>query len=61
MMPKSMATMVAGRVDEEIALVHVGVEEAVAQRLAQERLHQPARERRQVVAGGARAPRCRTA
>ena len=44
---------VAGLVDKEIALVHVGVEEAVAQRLAQERLHQPAGEQGQVVAGGA--------
>ena len=43
---------VAGRIDEEIALVHVGVEEAVAQRLAQERLHQPPGDERQVVAGG---------
>ena len=31
-------------VDEEIALVHVGVEEAVAQRVAQERLNRGAAE-----------------
>ena len=33
--------------------MHVGVEEAVAERLAEERLHQPPRQRLQVVAGGA--------
>ena len=32
---------VAGLVDEEVSLVHVGVEEAVAERMAEERLHQP--------------------
>ena len=52
---------VAGLVDEEIALVHVGMEEAVAERLAEERLHQPSRQRRQVVAGGAERRRGRKA
>ena len=53
MMPKSTATMSPAGVDEEIALMHVGVEEAVAQRVAQEGLHQPPRQQRQIVARGA--------
>ena len=48
MMPKSTATMRAVGVDEQVARMHVGVEEAVAQRVAQEGLHQRAAERRQV-------------
>ena len=39
-MPKSMATMRPSVVDEEIALMHVGVKEAVAQGVAQEGLDQ---------------------
>ena len=40
MMPKSIGDDAPLGVDEEIALMHVGVEEAVAQRVAQERLDQ---------------------
>ena len=35
-------------VDEQVSRMHVGMEEAVAQRVAQERLHQRASERRQI-------------
>jgi hypothetical protein len=45
------------RIDEQVAGMHVGVEEAVAERLAQEALDDDARERREVVAGGVAAPR----
>ena len=44
-MPKSTATMRPSFVDEEIALMHVGVEEPVAQRGAQKSLNQGARQR----------------
>ena len=44
MMPKSTATMLAVGVDEQIARMHVGVEEAVAQRVAQEGLDHRAAE-----------------
>ncbi len=53
MMPKSSATMRPFGVDEEIALVHVGVKEAVVQGVAQKRLDEPAPERGRVEA---RAP-----
>ena len=43
--------------DEQIARMHVGVEEAVAQRVAQERLDQVGGDRLEVVAGGAQGPR----
>ena len=36
MMPKSTATSVPCAIDEQIALMHVGMEEAVADRMAQE-------------------------
>ena len=39
-------------VDEQVARMHVGMEEAVAQRMAQEGLHQRAAERRQVEPAG---------
>ena len=41
---------VASAIDEEVAGMHVGMEEAVAQRVAQERLDKHLREMRQVVA-----------
>ena len=41
----------AFRIDEQVSLMQVGVEEAVAQRLAQERLDQHAPEPHRVVAG----------
>ena len=43
MMPKSTATRRPSRIDEQIARMHVGVEEAVAQRVAQEGLDHRAR------------------
>ncbi len=43
----------AVRLDEQVAGMHVGVEEAVAQRVAQERLDEVGGDRLQVVAGGA--------
>ena len=46
-------------VDEQIAGMHVGVEEAVAQRMAQEVLDHRAAERRQVEALGGAARRGR--
>ena len=52
---------VAVIVDEQVPLMHVGVEEAVAERMAEERLHQPPRQLRQVVAGGAKRRRGRKA
>ncbi len=52
MMPKSTATSRPCGVDEQIARMHVGVEEAVAQRMAQEALDHRAAERRQVEARG---------
>ena len=52
MMPKSIAAMRAVGQREQIALVHVGMEEALGDRLAQEGADQRAGERRQVVAGG---------
>ena len=52
-MPRSTATMVPSGLDEQIAGMHVGVEEAVAQRVAQEGLHQVGGDRLEVVAGGA--------
>ena len=39
-------------IDEEIAGMHVGMEEAVAHGMAKEGLHQPRAERLQIVAGG---------
>ena len=51
-MPKSTATTRARLVDEQIALVHVGVEEAVAHGVAQEGLQDGEAERLQVEAGG---------
>ena len=51
-MPKSTATSRPVVVDEQIARVHVGMEEAVAQRVAQERLHHGAGEMLQVEALG---------
>ena len=56
MMPKSTAMMRPSRVDEQVSRMHVGMEEAVAQRVAQEGLHQRAR---RAPAGRARAPRAR--
>ena len=50
MMPKSTATMLPVLVDEEIAGMHVGVEEAVAHGVAEEGLHQPRAELFQIVA-----------
>ena len=52
MMPKSTATSLAGVVDEQVAGMHVGVEEAVAQRMAQEGLDHRAREVLEIVALG---------
>ncbi len=46
-------------VDEQIARMHVGVEKAVAQRVAQEALDHIAAERRQIEALGAQAQRGR--
>ena len=37
MMPKSTATTLPSPVDQQVALVHVGVEEAIAHGVAQER------------------------
>ena len=54
-MPKSTATIVPSRVDEQVALVHVGMEEAVAQGVAQEGLDQRVGKRVQIVAGGREA------
>ena len=59
MMPKSTATMRPCVVDEQIALMHVGVEKAVAHGMAQEGLHQPRAERLHVVAGGRKRRRGR--
>ena len=42
----------AAVVDEQISRMHVGVEEAVAQRVPQEGLHQPARKRLEIEALG---------
>ena len=49
------------RVDEEIALMHVGVEEAVAQRMAQERLDQRRAELRRIESELGERDRDRTA
>ena len=49
-MPKSTATILPCLVDEEIPLVHVGVKEAVAQRMAEEGLDQRPGERARIVA-----------
>ena len=54
-MPRSTATMVAVRLDEQVSGMHVGVEEAVAQSMAQEGLHQVRGDRLEVVAGVAQA------
>ena len=51
-MPKSTATQLAVIVDEQIAGMHVGVEEAVAQRVAQKGLDQGAGEKGQIEAFG---------
>ena len=50
MMPKSTATRLPCAIDEQIALVHVGVEEAVADGMAQEALDHLVAERRQIEA-----------
>ena len=52
MMPKSTATSLPVVVDEQVAGMHVGVEEAVAQRVAQEGLDHRARQRLEIEAGG---------
>ena len=57
MMPKSTRDDGAVGIDEQIALMHVGMEEAVAQRVAQEGLHQVGGDRLEIVAGGFEAPR----
>ena len=51
-MPKSTATTRPCLVDQQVALVHVGVEEAVAHGVAQERAQHREAERLEVVAGG---------
>ena len=53
MMPKSTATTLARLVDQQVALVHVGVEEAVAHGVAQEGAQDGEAQRLQVEAGGA--------
>ena len=54
MMPKSTATSRPLVIDEQIARMHVGVEEAVAQSLAQATLNHVAAERRQVETFGSK-------
>ena len=56
MMPKSTATMRPSLVDEQIAGMHIGVEEAVAHGVAQEGLHQPRADRLQIVTLRAQQP-----
>ena len=51
-MPKSTATMSPFGVDEQVSLMHVGVEEAVAERVAEERLDEARGEQLPVMAGG---------
>ncbi len=54
-MPKSTRDDGAVRLDEQIAGMHVGMEEAVAQRVAQEGLDEVGGDRLEIVAGGASA------
>ena len=51
MMPKSTRDDAPLRIDEQIALMHVGVKEAVAQGVAQEGLDQAAPQRRRIKSG----------
>ena len=61
MMPKSTATSRPSRIDEQVAGMHVGMEEAVAQRLAQEALDHRAAERAADRPGGGERRRGRGA
>ena len=62
MMPKSTAHQSALRIDEQVSGMHVGMEEAVAQRMAAGRTGSTVRPRRGAGrARRARAPRCRRA
>ena len=59
-MPRSTATMVPSGSTNRLPGMHVGVEEAVAQRVAQEGLDQVGGDRLEIVAGGAQRRRHRT-